>query len=92
MSKIRSGATPIRGAADLAPDPHNANLGTARGREALERSLHEYGPGRAVLVDRYDCVIAGNKRRWSVSEARLQLGRYFRFYNRVSYCPTSLCA
>jgi hypothetical protein len=81
MSKILSGATPIRGVANLAPDPHNANLGTARGREALERSLREYGPGRAVLIDRNDCVIAGNKRRWSVPEARLQLGRYVRFYS-----------
>jgi DNA methylase len=42
-------------------DPQNANLGTSRGRHALERSLREYGAGRAVLIDRHGTVIAGNK-------------------------------
>ena len=51
----------IRRLADLTPDPHNANRGTDRGREALERSLREYGTGRAVLIDRHGRVIAGNK-------------------------------
>ncbi|MCX6543511.1 MAG: DNA methyltransferase [Acidobacteria bacterium] len=46
---------------DLTSDPHNANRGTDRGREALTRSLREYGAGRAVLIDRHGCVIAGNK-------------------------------
>src|SRR5262245_14688225 len=46
---------------DLQPDPHNANRGTDRGRAALERSLREYGVGRAVLIDRHGRVIAGNK-------------------------------
>ena len=36
---------------DLQPDSHNANRGTERGRAALERSLREYGAGRAVLID-----------------------------------------
>ena len=53
--------TRIRDLADLTPDPHNANRGTDRGREALERSLREYGAGRAVLIDRHGRVIAGNK-------------------------------
>lgn len=47
--------------ADLTPDPKNANRGTDRGRAALERSLREYGAGRAVLIDRHGVVIAGNK-------------------------------
>ena len=47
--------------ADLRPDLQNANRGTARGRQALERSLREYGPGRAVLIDRHGSIIAGNK-------------------------------
>jgi DNA modification methylase len=46
---------------DLATDPHNANRGTDRGRAALERSLREYGAGRAVLIDKHGRIIAGNK-------------------------------
>ncbi|MGH7555870.1 MAG: DNA modification methylase, partial [Longimicrobiales bacterium] len=46
---------------DLTPDPQNANRGTDRGRAALERSLREYGAGRAVLIDRHGRIIAGNK-------------------------------
>lgn len=46
---------------DLTPDPNNANRGTDRGRDALAQSLREYGPGRAVLIDRRGRVIAGNK-------------------------------
>lgn len=47
--------------ADLVPDPLNANRGTDRGRAALDRSLREYGAGRAVLIDRHGRIIAGNK-------------------------------
>ena len=57
----------LRQLADLQPDPHNANRGTDRGREALTRSLREYGAGRAVLIDRHGTVIAGNK---TVEEAK----------------------
>src|SRR5262245_45686882 len=46
---------------NLTADPQNANRGTDRGREALARSLREYGAGRAVLIDRHGRVIAGNK-------------------------------
>jgi len=53
--------------ADLTADPHNANRGTDRGRDALARSLREYGAGRAVLIDRRGRVIAGNK---TVEQAR----------------------
>jgi DNA modification methylase len=51
----------LRRLADLIPDPRNANRGTDRGREALDRSLREYGAGRAVLIDRHGRIIAGNK-------------------------------
>jgi len=61
MAKTRPTVTDIRSVADLTADPHNANLGTVRGREALDRSLREYGVGRAVLIDRNGCIIAGNK-------------------------------
>ena len=46
---------------DLTTDPKNANRGTDRGRDALARSLREYGAGRAVLIDRHGRIIAGNK-------------------------------
>ncbi len=46
---------------DLQLDPRNANRGTPRGRALLESSLREYGAGRAVLTDRDDVLIAGNK-------------------------------
>jgi hypothetical protein len=52
---------------DLTTDPKNANRGTERGRDALARSLHDYGPGRAVLIDREGRIIAGNK---TVEEAK----------------------
>ena len=42
-------------------DEKNANKGTKRGRELLERSLEDYGAGRSVVVDRNNRVIAGNK-------------------------------
>src|SRR5262249_12688021 len=51
----------------LIPDPRNANRGTDRGRDALARSLRDYGPGRAVLIDRHGTIIAGNK---TVEQAR----------------------
>jgi DNA modification methylase len=52
---------------DLTADPRNANRGTDRGRAALAESLRAYGAGRAVLIDRRGCVIAGNK---TVDEAK----------------------
>lgn len=61
MPKDRSGTSDIRSLSDLIPDPQNANRGTARGREALAKSLQEYGPGRGVLFDRRGTIIAGNK-------------------------------
>ncbi len=61
MPKDRSSTKDTRSLSDLTPDPQNANRGTARGREALAKSLQEYGPGRAVLIDRHNTIIAGNK-------------------------------
>lgn len=57
---ISSRARPLH-LRDLTPDPHNANRGTERGLAALMQSLHTYGPGRAVLIDRQGQIIAGNK-------------------------------
>ena len=60
---------PVRALSDLTSDPHNANRGTARGREALADSLRAYGAGRAVLVDRHGVVISGNQ---TVEQAKAQ--------------------
>ena len=57
----------VLGLRDLTSDSHNANRGTDRGREALARSLRDYGPGRSVLIDRHGTIIAGNK---TVEQAR----------------------
>lgn len=61
MTRLKRGHPSILALADLRPDPRNANRGTDRGRSALERSLREYGAGRAVLIDRHGQIIAGNK-------------------------------
>ena len=61
MPTRRARDTHIRRPVDLTLDPQNANRGTARGREALARSLADFGAGRAVLIDRRGVVIAGNK-------------------------------
>lgn len=52
---------PLTSLTDLTPDQHNANLGTERGRAALEASLRRYGAGRSVLADKHGNLIAGNK-------------------------------
>lgn len=42
-------------------DPNNANKGTARGRGMLERSLQQYGAGRAPVASADGVILAGNK-------------------------------
>lgn len=51
----------IKSIADLTPDNRNANQGTQRGRDLLEKSLRELGAGRSIVVDREGRTIAGNK-------------------------------
>ncbi|HVL65736.1 MAG TPA: hypothetical protein VM364_00610 [Vicinamibacterales bacterium] len=51
----------IRQIADITPDPHNANKGTKRGHDLLERSIERNGAGRSIVVDRHGVIIAGNK-------------------------------
>src|SRR4249920_641870 len=58
MKASRSSSTAL---ANLVADPKNANRGTDRGRAALAQSLETYGAGRAILIDRHGCIIAGNK-------------------------------
>ena len=46
---------------EIVPDDKNANKGTKRGLELLEKSLEKFGAGRSILVDKNGRVIAGNK-------------------------------
>jgi DNA modification methylase len=52
---------------DLHADPHNANMGTDRGKLLLAESLKSHGAGRSVLVDKHGRILAGNK---TVAEAK----------------------
>lgn len=51
----------IENADDLTMDVMNANKGTDRGAEMIEKSLSEFGAGRSIVVDQSGQVIAGNK-------------------------------
>jgi hypothetical protein len=54
---------------DLKQDQRNANKGTKRGREAVAKSLKQFGAGRSILLDRDGNIIAGNKTVESASSA-----------------------
>ena len=60
-SSTRTRQTPIQSLDDLQPDPLNANRGTDRGREALRRSLHTYGAGRSIVIDKRGRILGGHK-------------------------------
>lgn len=51
----------IKSVQDLTPDFDNANLGSERGTKVIDNSLEQHGAGRAIVVDKYGFVIAGNK-------------------------------
>lgn len=55
------------------PDPENANRGTERGRDMLERSLRRHGAGRSIVVDRNGVTIAGNKTLEIAAELGLEV-------------------
>ena len=59
----RARQTPIQSLDDLQPDPLNANRGTDRGREALRRSLHTYGAGRSIVIDKRGRILGGAQDR-----------------------------
>ena len=54
----------------LTPDSLNANLGTERGSQVLEKSISNFGTGRSILIDKKGRIIAGNK----TAETAGQLG------------------
>lgn len=63
-------ARKINSIQDLKPDSRNANKGTDRGRQLLEKSLSKLGAGRSIVCDKHGVVIGGNK---TLAEAQ-QLG------------------
>ena len=74
--KRGSGArTPVRPrtAQDLTQDPKNANVGTARGRAMLTKSLETYGAGRSIVVDKHGTILAGNKTAEAAARAGMPI-------------------
>ena len=57
---------------DLQPDNHNANKGTERGRALLEKSLHQYGAARSIVLDKNGRIIAGNKTAQTAGEIGIE--------------------
>jgi len=58
---------------NLTFDEHNANKGTERGRDLLEKSVTELGAGRSILSDKHGKVIAGNKTLAAAKKAGLKI-------------------
>ncbi len=50
----------VRSLKDYKKDPDNANRGSERGRKMIADSFKELGPGRSLLADGADTLIAGN--------------------------------
>ena len=46
---------------DLHTDLHNANRGTMRGTDLLNKSIEKFDIGRGILIDQDGNIIAGNK-------------------------------
>lgn len=58
---------------DLTPDPKNANRGTKRGLEMLEKSFDEFGALRAAWADSDGIIRAGNKSYAEAKERGLKI-------------------
>ncbi len=58
---------------DLKPDQNNANKGTIRGRQLLEKSLSRLGAGRSIVCDKHGTVIGGNKTLEQAQKLRLEI-------------------
>ena len=61
----------IKKLAEFTPDARNANKGTARGNALIKKSLHDYGAGRSILLDKNGNIIAGNKTAENAGKAEL---------------------
>ena len=47
--------------ADLTPDPANVRRHTDRNKATVRSSLKRFGSGRSIVLDRDNCIIAGNQ-------------------------------
>lgn len=56
---------------ELVQDSANANVGTFRGKCAVERSLLDCGAGRSIVTDRNGVILAGNKTAAAAQSAGL---------------------
>lgn len=56
---------------DFVPDSKNANRGTKRGIDLLERSFEEVGAGRGGVSDKHCVMLAGNKSHGTANEKGL---------------------
>lgn len=56
----------------LIPDDKNFNRGTDEGRKLIRKSLHDFGAGRSVLVDKDMRIIAGNKTHENADAANIK--------------------
>ena len=61
LKKAPAARASIRSLDDLQPDPLNANRGTDRGRAAVAHSLHTFGAGRSIVIDKRGRIIGGHK-------------------------------
>jgi hypothetical protein len=57
---------------ELVPDDLNLNKGTPEGEALMEKSLHEFGAGRSILLDKNNRIIAGNKTAEASTSAGIQ--------------------
>jgi hypothetical protein len=57
---------------ELVPDDLNLNTGTPEGEALMEKSLHEFGAGRSILLDMNNRIIAGNKTTEASASAGIQ--------------------
>ncbi len=47
--------------ADLTPDPANVRRHTDRNKATVRSSLKRFGSGRSIVLDRDNCIVAGNQ-------------------------------
>lgn len=68
--KVGTAVVRRRKLTDYQPNPRNHNKGSERGSGMLEDSFRHYGPGRSLVADEDDMLIAGNQSQ----EAALNAG------------------
>lgn len=57
---------------EIAPDPHNPNKGTPRGKAMTDFSVNTFGAGRGIALDKDNRAVAGNKTLQSAAAAGIK--------------------